>query len=294
MLISMTGFGRADIATETYSISTEIKSVNNRFSEFSFKLPNFLADAEPFFRNQLQKRVERGKFSVYVKVELFEQKSLLSNSINDEKLASVVDMLHSVRAKAKISEPVTLRDVLSFFDTFSGSQTNELLHEQVTPAVSKALDSALDALIEQRKREGLNLTRDLENRLETMTRDLDTIEQVCKERVPEARIKMTERIKNLLSDDNFDKDRLELEIAIMADKLDITEEIVRLRSHFEFFEKALHAAEPSGRKLNFLIQEMHREVNTIGSKANHSGISHLTVRMKEAIEIIREQIQNVE
>lgn len=294
MLISMTGFGRAEVSTESYSINAEIKSVNNRFAEFSFKLPSFLTDAEPQLRSQLQRRVERGKFSVFVKVDLFEQKNLLADSIDDDKLAAVVELLNRVRSKAGVADPITLRDVLSFYSDFTGGRSDDALHESLIPAVSAVLDEALNALIEQRKLEGLNLTKDLELRLDGMIRDLNLVEEQIKERVPEARQKFHDRIKSLLGDDNFDKDRLELEIAILADKLDITEEIVRLRSHFTFFDKALHAAEPSGRKLNFLIQEMHREVNTIGSKANHAGIAHITVRMKEALEIIREQIQNVE
>ncbi len=294
MLISMTGFGKADFSSEAFSISAEIKSVNSRFAEFSFRLPSYLADAEPQFRARMQRQVERGKFSVVVKVDMSDQKSMLAANISEEKLADVVEMLEKVREKARISEPITLRDVLSFYDTFTSGQGNDTLTEILVPAVADVLDKAITNLIEQRKEEGINLTRDLELRLDSMRRDLALIEEVSRERVPEARQKMTDRIKNLLADDNFDKTRLELEIAIIADKLDITEELVRLRSHFEFFEKALHSAEPSGRKLNFLVQEMHREVNTIGSKANHAGISHITVRMKEAIEIIREQIQNVE
>jgi uncharacterized protein (TIGR00255 family) len=294
MLISMTGFGKADFSNEAYSISAEIKSVNSRFAEFSFRLPSYLADAEPQFRARLQRQVERGKFSVFVKIELADQKSLLAGNIDNDKLQAVVSMLNDVRSKAGVAEPISLRDVLSFYDTFSSGYNNDSLVDTLIPVVGDVLDKAMHNLIEQRKDEGINLTRDLELRLDMMRRDLQTVEEISRERVPEARNRMLERIRTLMADDNFDKSRMELEIAILADKLDITEEIVRLRSHFEFFEKALHSAEPSGRKLNFLVQEMHREVNTIGSKANHAGISHITVRMKEAIEIIREQIQNVE
>jgi uncharacterized protein (TIGR00255 family) len=294
MLISMTGFGKADFSNEAYSISAEIKSVNSRFAEFSFRLPSYLADAEPQFRARLQRQVERGKFSVFVKIDLADQKSLLAGNIDNDKLQAVVSMLNDVRLKAGVAEPISLRDVLSFYDTFSSGYNNDSLVDTLIPIVEDVLDKAMHNLIEQRKDEGINLTRDLELRLDMMRRDLQTVEEISRERVPEARNRMLERIRTLMADDNFDKSRMELEIAILADKLDITEEIVRLRSHFEFFEKALHSAEPSGRKLNFLVQEMHREVNTIGSKANHAGISHITVRMKEAIEIIREQIQNVE
>jgi uncharacterized protein (TIGR00255 family) len=290
----MTGFGKADFSNEAYSISAEIKSVNSRFAEFSFRLPSYLADAEPQFRARLQRQVERGKFSVFVKIDLADQKSLLAGNIDNDKLQAVVSMLNDVRLKAGVAEPISLRDVLSFYDTFSSGYNNDSLVDTLIPIVEDVLDKAMHNLIEQRKDEGINLTRDLELRLDMMRRDLQTVEEISRERVPEARNRMLERIRTLMADDNFDKSRMELEIAILADKLDITEEIVRLRSHFEFFEKALHSAEPSGRKLNFLVQEMHREVNTIGSKANHAGISHITVRMKEAIEIIREQIQNVE
>jgi uncharacterized protein (TIGR00255 family) len=290
----MTGFGKAEFSCEAYSISAEIKSVNSRFAEFSFKLPSYLADAEPQFRARLQRQVERGKFSVFVKIDLADQKSLLAGNIDYDKLQAVVSMLNDVRSKAGVTEPITLRDVLMFYDTFSSGYNNDSLADTLIPAVGDVLDKAMHNLIEQRKDEGINLTRDLELRLGMMRRDLQIVEETSRERIPEARNRMHERIRTLMADDNFDKSRLELEIAILADKLDITEEIVRLRSHFEFFEKALYSSEPSGRKLNFLIQEMHREVNTIGAKANHAGITHVIVRMKEAIEIIREQIQNVE
>jgi uncharacterized protein (TIGR00255 family) len=131
-------------------------------------------------------------------------------------------------------------------------------------------------------------------RLDAIDQVCETIKNLCTERVPDARKKLNERIETLLETDNFDRERLEIEIALLADKLDVTEELVRLESHTKFFREALDNGESVGRKLNFLIQEMHREINTIGSKANHAGIAHHVVDLKESLEIIREQIQNIE
>ena len=152
----------------------------------------------------------------------------------------------------------------------------------------------MENLIAMRTQEGNQLKNDLIERIENIEANLKDIEKVTNGRVEEIRNKLRERIQQLFDDENFDKERLETEVAVIADKMDITEEIVRMRAHLKFFIEAIEQAEPAGRRLNFLTQEMNRELNTIGSKANDSEIAHHVVRSKETLEQIREQVQNVE
>jgi uncharacterized protein (TIGR00255 family) len=160
--------------------------------------------------------------------------------------------------------------------------------------VEKAAEQAIVNLMEMRSQEGGQLQNDLKERVQQIDDIVGSITQITKDRASEIRKKLLDRINQLIEDENLDADRLEMEVAILADKMDITEETVRLRSHLKFFLEAINQSEPAGRRLNFLTQEINRELNTIGSKANDSDIAHHVVRAKEMLEQIREQVQNVE
>jgi uncharacterized protein (TIGR00255 family) len=170
----------------------------------------------------------------------------------------------------------------------------ESADEQEWTVAEKALSKALDELKLMRQKEGTELRKDLELRLQSLEGKIDSIETLSRERIPEQRTRLKERIQQLLTSGTVDENRLELEIALLADKLDVTEECVRFRSHNKFFLEALTSEESAGRKLNFLVQEMNREANTIGSKAADATIAQLIVEVKEELEKIREQLQNVE
>lgn len=294
MLVSMTGFGRAEVTQSNWVVFVEIKSVNARFAEFSFKLPPVISDCENQLRAFLQQKIERGKFTVYVKIENLGGPVLALPELSTEKIAAVRSYLNQICEAAGLESKPSLADIMAFVGEFGVAAEESRTSEELLPLVFRALDEAISALSEQRRREGENLARDLSFRLASMEKDMTTIRALAKDRVPEARARLTERIRQWVSDDSFDANRLEMEIALLADKLDITEELVRLESHFGFFRQAIDAKEATGRKLNFLVQEMHREINTIGSKANNAQISQLTVQMKENLEIVREQIQNIE
>lgn len=293
MLVSMTGFGRGESSNNGITATVEIKSVNSRFSDITIRLPQNLRDKETEFRDLIQQNIERGKFNVTVKVEK-QDVAELDITIDPKVVKSYKQLLNSLRKAADINEPVSLSHYLAFNDVFVSRESDEEELKIMTDLVRKAIKKALTNLKAMRSQEGEHLANDLKMRLERIESILKLIEERAKERVPEARTRFQDRIKSLIEDDKFDNERLELEIAILADKLDITEEIVRLQSHIKFFREAMDLNGTVGRKLNFLIQEMNREINTIGSKANDSDISHHVVDLKEILEKIREQIQNIE
>ena len=292
MVESMTGFGRAQAQVAGFSIDVEMRSVNNRYCDVSVKLPNELQQHEQQFRSQLQKKFERGKISVSVKMEQTANKDARMQ-INHELASAYYQMLLDVAQSLGMDDRPALKDLLSFSEIYERGGMDEALKEQVLTAMGESLDAASEQLIRMRQEEGRALADDLLQRVSGVERITGEIEQLSGGRIEEARLRLHERVQQLLSDENYDKDRLELEIAVLADKMDITEELVRMASHVNFFREALAGKAASGRKLNFLMQEMLRETNTIGSKASNAEIAHKVVEIKEIIEIIREQIQNL-
>jgi uncharacterized protein (TIGR00255 family) len=214
--------------------------------------------------------------------------------INTAAAKTYYKLLTNLRKSVKIQEKVTLDHLLHFPEVIEINEF-EKGDEKEWQLVKKALSLALTEATLMRQREGDELRKDLYHRIELIDKKVDEIELLAKKRLPEERIKLEERIKDLLSDPAvLDAKRLELEFALMVDKLDVTEECVRFRSHNKFFNKALENDEAVGRKLNFLVQEMNREANTIGSKTNSAEIAHHVVAIKEELEKIREQLQNIE
>lgn len=293
MLSSMTGFGRGEQTRNGTTVTVEIRSVNNRYCEVSAKLPPSLQPMEQELRDLIQKRVDRGKLSVAVRLDQ-PQRAAPVPRFDAEAARHVHQDLDALRTALGIAEPVGLSHLLRFDSLYQIPEADSG-DEPVKPLLMQATVDAIASLQEMRRQEGITLQKDLETRLSRIETTIDAIESASKERIPEARRKMAERIRALMDGDSaVDAERLELEVAILADKLDITEELVRMQSHIVYFRGAMNADEPAGRKINFLIQEMHREVNTMGAKANHAGVAHMVVELKEILEIIREQIQNIE
>ncbi|AXJ02184.1 TIGR00255 family protein [Cyclonatronum proteinivorum] len=292
MAESMTGFGRAQAQAEGYSVETEIRSVNNRYCDVSIKLPGDFQHLEPALRSNLQQRFERGKITVSVKLEQTSaQKPKVV--INESLAAAYFEALSNLGSKLGIAHKPTYTDLMGFSDIFTREGLTEAEEKLITGIIEKSVDEAAGRTCTMRRDEGAALAKDLLERLRQIQLVTDDILHISEGRSSEARTKLHERIATLLGDDKYDKERLELEIALLADKLDITEEIVRLRSHITFFKEALEGQQSSGRKLNFLMQEMLREVNTIGSKSYSAEIAHKVVDVKEILETIREQIQNL-
>ena len=289
----MTGFGKAERSSGGDNISVEIKSVNNRFCDVVVKLPPELRDQEMIIRERVQQRLKRGKITVMVRLDKVQHESRVPD-FDPTAVKAYADMLRRVGNAAGLAdETVTLEHLLNFGELFAGNEQDEEKLATLHKNLLEATHEALDGLEAMRNREGAHLSKDMVQRLAEFSANLEKIKVLSADRIPAIKEKMLDRIAQLVGDEKFDQERLELEVAIMADKTDITEEMVRLDSHIKFFGEAVEKEKSAGRQLNFLIQELYREVNTISSKANESAISHLAVEMKETLEQIREQVQNI-
>jgi uncharacterized protein (TIGR00255 family) len=291
MIESMTGFGRADVHMNGYSVEVEIRTVNNRYCDIFIKMPSDVQHFETEVRTLIQNRFERGKINVTIKVE-----NTGSNGngvrINAKLAQEYFAMLNSLADELNLPDQPTLENLIQFQDIFQSGSISDEQENAFRKTLMVALNQAIEKTVEMRQKEGVELANDSLERLATIRTIIDEIKLMAGERIIEARTKIQDRVQAILNDEHYDKDRLELEIALLADKMDITEELVRLDAHIKFFTEAINGKQSAGRKLNFLMQEMLREVNTIGSKAYHAEIAHKVVDIKENIEIIREQIQN--
>lgn len=294
MIASMTGFGQGAATVDDVTASVEMRSVNKRFLDLSVRLPQHLSAYEQKVQVLLKEAFARGRITVQIQIER-ETDHPLPIQVDHEAARAYAALLDELRRAAGLEEAgVRLADLLQFSDVFTTPEESEANHEEAWQAVRAAVRQAAAELQAMRRREGEALQADLEARLDGIEANLSKVESRAPERVREARSRLKERLGELLEDDAVDPERLEQEIALLADKMDVTEECVRLHSHLDLFREALDSDEPVGRKLNFIVQEIHREVNTIGAKASDASISRLTVQMKEEVEKIREQIQNVE
>ena len=299
MLRSMTGFGRGAARADATEAAVEVRSVNGRFAEVSVRGPRVLNAFEPAIQALCKERLQRG--NVTVSVTLQRRGAATGHQVDREAAGEAAQLLLDVRNAAGLDAteaPVTLDALLRYDVLVAEERDTEAEEASAWTAVEQALGEALDELDAMRIQEGEALKDEFAQRLESIEKHLVAVETRAPERVAEAKEKMQRRIAELLDGDGIaaekvDGDRLELEIALLADKLDVTEETVRLRSHIAQFREALGADEPVGRRLNFLAQEFNREINTIASKANDADLATRAVRMKEELEKIREQVQNV-
>jgi len=293
MIISMTGFGRGEASTDGITVTTEIKALNSRYCDINLRIPPLLQDRELDLKEIIQNKIERGKINVSARVDT-KATGEPDITFDSDLIQGYYKLLRQMKDTAGIEEPVNLSHLLNFNNIFISKEQDEETIEKAWDLLMDATEQAIKNLNKMRRQEGLQLENDLRDRVQHIDDVLEKIKELAKKRVPEARDKLLERIHNLVDDESFDEERLELEVAVLADKLDITEEIVRLQSHIKFFLEALEQDKSVGRRLNFLSQEMNREINTIGSKANSSEISHHVVAAKESLEKIREQVQNIE
>jgi uncharacterized protein (TIGR00255 family) len=300
MIHSMTGFGEGTAAAEGIEARAELRSVNARHLDLKLRLPDTLRSKKSDAETLLKERFARGRLTVNVELEGAEDESALPVQVDDETAAAYARLLRRLADAAELDEggdaPLRLEHLLHFSDVLEQREhaASGADAEAAWPAAREALEAAAGALQATRHREGEALRADLGDRLDAIAGGLDAVESRAPERVAERRERLEKRLGELFGDERVAADRLEAEVALVADKLDITEECVRLRSHLEQFEDALADEEPAGRRLKFLVQELHREANTIGAKANDPTVSRHAVSIKEEIEKVREQIRNVE
>lgn len=294
MIISMTGYGRSEISRNGLTVTCELRSVNNRFLEVSSRIPRELNVRENEIREILRRHLMRGKINLNITLERTALAEPIAIDIDPDAVIAYKNVLDNIRKVAKIKESATLSHLLQFANEIVVRSNTDKSEDDGWDVVSESVDTAARALDQMRRDEGRELARDMLNRIRTIDGFIERAEQLSHERIPAERLRLRERIAQLFENDEIDEQRLELEIVLLADKLDVTEECVRYRSHSKFFVEAIKGPEAAGRKLGFLLQEMNREITTIGSKCNDAEIAHIVVRAKEEMEKIREQVQNIE
>ena len=301
MIKSMTGFGKAVSESDKYELQVEIKSVNNRYLDLNFRIPSFLQQYEIKLRNEIKSRIARGSVSIFFSLT---KKMSEENGNEDPKLNFNIDKITGIMSTLiKTSKDVGLDTksitwdlILKNFDVTEKKKESDVDDEEFYKFMSSTIHESLDNLIDFRTKEGQALFDDIKVKITNLNEIVNNVKELAKDTAKLQFNKLKERLDKYADLSKFDQNRLEQELVIISDKVDIDEEITRLFSHIDLFLSTIENKDekPVGQKLNFITQEMHREVNTISSKTSLTDISHLSVGMKEIIEKVREQVQNIE
>ena len=292
MLKSMTGYGRASQDFGNKRISAEIKAVNHRFFECTVRTPRGYSFLEEIVRGRVGEQVKRGKIEVYISVENLGDDPV-EVSYNDAYLSGWLSALHTIGKDHKLKNDLKLSDIAANRDIFSVRKPDED-QEALGEAVLSVVADALTAFLAAREKEGARLVADIEKRLDTIAAHVEAIDARSPQTVQEYREKLLLRMQEVLGNTTVDEGRLLTEAAIYADKVTVAEETTRLRTHIDNFRSLLVGNGPIGKKLDFYMQEMNREINTTGSKCNDVDMAKVVIEVKSELENIREQIQNIE
>ena len=294
MIKSMTGFGRCRTVLHGREISVEIKSVNHRFFEFSCRTPKGYGFLDDKLKALVNSRVSRGKIDMFVTVGTAED-TPAEVKINHSLVSGYINAMKEISETYGIENDVTVTAISRFPDVYTVSKAPEN-EEEITADVLEAANTAIDVFIAMREAEGEKMKADILGRAEVILATVDEIDERSPQTVKEYEERLLDRINRTLQDYNIniDEQRVLTEVAVFADKVAVAEETVRLRSHFAQLSKIMESQTPIGREIDFIIQEMNREANTIGSKVQDAEIAHKVVKIKSEIEKMREQIQNIE
>jgi uncharacterized protein (TIGR00255 family) len=292
MIKSMTGYGRVEAICDGRNIVVEAKSVNHRFLEIALRMPAALYPLEMEYKKKIGERFKRGRIDVSIRLEGDGAEPSKVN-LNLEIARDYFDVLTRLKNEFNLQEPIGLKTFISFRDIFTPPVETQLNGDFLN-SVEKTLQEALSMLVNMRQDEGIALFSDMQMRLQTIGETMGTIRSRTPQVVMEYQKRLSDRIKELSVGFELDAARLAQEVAIMADRCDITEEIVRMQSHIGQFEALLQSDEAEGRKIDFLLQEMNREINTIGSKSNDVEIARQVIEAKSELGKLREQAQNIE
>lgn len=291
MIKSMTGYGKANLSKNEREYQVEIKSVNHRYLDISVKVPRVLSYLEEEVKKEIASKVKRGKIDVFI---TFQNNSTEGKEIkiNTEVAKIYIDELKKLAKQENILANIEVTEISKFPDvlTIQNNQEDEAIKNELLETVSQATEK----LIQMRATEGRKIAEDLLERIKTIQEKVKEISSLSTGLIEEYVVKLEGRIKEILKHQQVDEVRLAQEVVIYADKCSIEEEVTRLKSHISQFEKLLNSEEAIGKKLDFIIQEMNRETNTIGSKANNLEITNGVIDIKTELENIREQIQNIE
>jgi uncharacterized protein (TIGR00255 family) len=292
MIKSMTGYGRVEALCDGRNIVVEAKSVNHRFLEIALRTPAALYPLEMEYKKKFGERFKRGRLDVSIRLE-GEGAEPSRVNLNLEVARNTFDVLTRLKNELNLQEPVSLQNLIGFRDIFSPPAETQL-DAGVLNAVENTLHEALSMLVHMRQDEGIALFSDMQMRLRAIQDIMEAIRLRAPQVVLEYQKRLAERTKDLMAGLEIDAARLAQEVAIMADRCDITEEIVRMQSHISQFEALLQSEEAEGRKIDFLLQEMNREINTIGSKSSDVDIARQVIEVKSELGKLREQAQNIE
>lgn len=292
MIKSMTGYGRVETVQDGRNIIVEAKSVNHRFLEVSVRTPSALFPLEAQFKKKISERFKRGRIEVSIKLE-GEGADVSKVNLNLEIAHDYFNVLNRLKTEFDLQSPISLKTLAGFRDIFT-PPTEFKISPEFLEQVDKTFLESLAMLINMRQDEGLAMFQDMDMRLKVITGILETIKLRAPQVVIEYQNRLAERIKELAAGYALDDARLAQEVAFMAERSDITEEIVRMHSHIGQFEEFLHSEATEGRKIDFLLQEMNREINTIGSKSSDVEITRQVIEVKSELGKLREQAQNIE
>lgn len=292
MAMSMTGYGRAEVSSEDFDITVEIRSVNHKFFEFSVRMPRAFGFAEDKLKKLCQSRINRGKVDMFINVVDRSQNDVRVE-VNHALAKGYVDAVKELGTTYGLNSDITASVLSRFPDVFTVTKAS-LDEDRVWQVLNDVTNKAIDEFLEMRRREGEKLKEDVLNKMNTILGYVELVEKRSPETVVKYRARLEEKMRELLGDVKVDEQRLITETGIFADRIAVDEETVRLRSHFKQMSEMLSQSGPIGRSLDFLVQEMNRETNTIGSKCQDVSISHTVVAIKSEIEKMREQIQNIE
>ena len=292
MLKSMTGYGREQRLVGSREILVEIRSVNHRYYEFNSRTPRAYGYLDEKLKGFLNGKISRGK--VEVNVSIFNQEGAdACIEVNQVIANGYINALREANEQLNLTDDITLSQIMRFPDVFTVKKVTED-EEEIWEAVKSVAETALDKFVSMRETEGVKMKEDVASRLDFIENVVSEIEKRSPQVTEAYRTRLTNKLKDILEDKNIDEARIVTEAAIFSEKTAVDEETVRLRSHISQFRKLLEADEPIGKKLDFIVQEMNREVNTTGSKCQDLTITQMVVNLKSEIEKIREQIQNIE
>ena len=292
MIKSMTGYGSAKGTVDGLEITVELKSVNNRYLDAAVRLPRNFLFAEELIKARVQSHISRGKVDVFVSVDS-SQAGDMTVKVNEGLLKGYMDAISHIAEECGLARDMTAMSVSRFPDVLT-VEKRELDAEAIGAGIGEIAERALQDFDAMRLREGEKLRDDVLSRLETIERLVETVEEKAPETVAEYRRRLEQKMAEVLGTAGIDENRILAEAALFADHIAVDEETVRLRSHMSQLRGMINGNSPTGRKIDFLIQEFNREANTIGSKCQNSQIAHVVVDLKSEIEKIREQIQNIE
>ena len=291
MIKSMTGFGKAILEKNLRSYQIEIKSVNHRYLDISVRMPREISYLEEIIRKEISKNILRGKIDVFIN---FNNNSMEGKEIkiNTNLAKQYIKELRKLAEEENLNQDIQVNEIAKYPDVLTVEQNIE--DEEIEKEIIEVINNAVESLLKMKKSEGEKIAKDLNERLEEIQEKVNEVSKFSAGLIGEYIVKLEERIKQILNDQEIDKKRLAEEVVIYADKSSIEEEITRLNSHIAQFKNLLSSEKPVGKKLDFIIQEMNRETNTIGSKSSSLNITNSVIDMKTEIENLREQIQNIE